>query len=715
MMEWKKVLRQKKILAVLAALFVFQIFFFLYSMQEKMALETYEDTQKYEKEEQEAYIAGYHASVEEKVNQADSMNVISIFAQEDSFSSRNVERTKKDFEGLLSVQPVFFDDTFLKEFFSFSTLNTIAVLCAMAVAFALVDENRRGLQQMIYSSAGGRGKLVLEKIAAMLLWAFLITVFLYGGTLAASAFLFHGNLAECLNYPLQSLSMFSSLPWHLGIGEFLLVYLCYRFVILFLVMLVVWTLLFVFGNLLLAAGAAAVIGILSYLSYRLVDASSPVNILRYCSPWYLVMTNGFFTDYKNLNLFSYAVNKNSAVLAELLLVFLLVSGTAVLVGHCRRPCTETVGRLRKKIEKLGRKAGLLTARFQERLSLSGAEYYKVLVSQRGIVVILVILAAFVYRTDFTSVQLSGKQEMYRDFLEEHMGIPDKKSNEAIDTVEQELQQVDDALAEAFRKNQNGELPDWDLIEMRMRYEGYEQEREYLQLIQEQTGYLEGLKKEQNIDGWYVNVYSYNHLLQDEAGLSNLFLVFGIVLLCSGIFSTEDKHGMRPAMRGSVNGRTVIFRKKIQAVFVLAFVLFLVTAALEIGSVARVYGLKGLAAPVQSLMSLSFVPVKCSIGVFLALLYLMKAVMLFAVSAFTCMVSARTTQKFTIGAALVLCIPELLVMAGFGFFKYVSIVEVLSVVPFMYQTKNMAVTAAAFVFLLLGIWSVRTGYKKWCIS
>lgn len=401
----------------------------------------------------------------------------------------------------------------------------------MAVAFALVNENRRGLQQMIYSSAGGRGKLVLEKIAAMLLWAFFITVFFYGGSLAASVVLFHGNLAECLNYPLQSLSMFSSLQWHLGIGEFLLVYLCYRFVILFLVMLVVWTLLFVFGNLLLAAGAAAVIGILSYLSYRLVDASSPVNILRYCSPWYLVMTNGFFTDYKNLNLFSYAVNKNSAVLAELL----LVSGTAVLVGHCRRPCTGRAGGLRRKVEKLGRKVSMFTARFQEKLSLTGVEYYKVFVSQRGSVVILVILAAFVYRTDFTSVQLSGKQEMYQEFLNEHMGIPDEKSKEAVSAVEQELLQVDEDLAEAVRQNQKGELPDWDLIEMRMRYEAYEQEREYFELLQEQTSYLESLKQGRNIQGWYVNVYSYNHLLRCGAELSNLFLVFGIVLLCSGFF------------------------------------------------------------------------------------------------------------------------------------------------------------------------------------
>lgn len=715
MMEWKKVLRQKKILAVLAALFVFQIFFFLYSMQEKMALETYEDTQKYEKEEQEAYIAGYHASVEEKVNQADSMNVISIFAQEDSFSSRNVELTKKDFEGLLSVRPIAFEDTFLNEFFSFTTLNTIAVLCAMVVAFALVDENRRGLSQMIFSSVGGRGKLVLEKIAAMLLWAFFITVFFYGGTLAASAVLFHGNPAECLNFPIQSLSMFSSLPWRLGIGEFLLVYLCYRFVILFLVMLVIWTLLFVFGNLLLAAGAAAVIGILSYLSYRLVDVNSPVNILRYCSPWYLVMTNGFFTEYKNLNLFTHALNKNSAVLTELLLVALLVSGIAVLVGHCRRPCTGRAGGLRRKVEKLGRKVSMFTARFQEKLSLTGVEYYKVFVSQRGIVVILVILAAFVYRTDFTSVQLSGKQEMYQEFLNEHMGIPDEKSKEAISAVEQELLQVDEDLAEAVRQNQKGELPDWDLIEMRMRYEAYEQEREYFELLQEQTSYLESLKQGRNIQGWYVNVYSYNHLLRGGAELSNLFLVFGIVLLCSGIFSTEDKHGMRFAMRGSVNGRTVIFKKKMQVAFVLAFFLFLVTAALEIGSVAWVYGLKGLAAPVQSLMSLSFVPVKCSIGVFLAVLYLMKAIMLLAAAAFTCMLSARTTQKFTIGLALALCIPELLVMAGFEFFKYVSIVEVLSVVPFMFQTKNMAVTAAALVFLLLGVQSVRIGRKKWCMT
>ena len=714
-MEWKKVLRQKKILAILAVLFVFQIFFFLYSMQEKMALETYEDTKRYEKEEQAEYIAGYHDSVEEKVSQADSMNTISIFAQPDSFSNRNLELTKKDFEGLLPVQPVSFDYTFLTEFLSFTALNGIAVLSVMVVAFALVDENRRGLSQMIFSSTGGRGKLALEKIAAMLLWSFFITIFLYGGTLAASTLLFHGNLAECMDYPIQSLPMFSSLPWRLGIGEFLLVYLCYRFAVLFLVMLIVWTLLFVIGNLLFAGGAAAAIGILSWLSYRLVDINSPVNVLRYCSLWYLVMSNGFFTDYKNLNLFSHAVNKNSVVFAEMLFVALFVSGITVVVGHCRRPCTGTVGRLRKKTEKLGRKISLFTAYLQEKLSLTGAEYYKVLVSQRGIVVILAVLAAFVYKTDFTSLQLSAKQEMYLEFLNEHMGVLDEKSEKAVASVEQEIRNVDKELEEAARLNKKGELSDPEFGKVIRRWQAYEKIRDYFELLQEQTAYLKKLKKERNIDGWYVNVYSYNHLLRDRAGLSSLFLVFGIVLLCSGIFSTEDTCGMRPAIRGSVNGRTVIFKKKMQVAFVLAFLLFLATSALEIGEAAWVYGLRGLAAPVQSLAALSFVPLECSIGAFLAGLYLMKAVMLFAVSAFTCMFSARTTQKFTIGLALVLCVPELLVMAGLDFFKYVSIVETLSVVPFMFQTKNMAVTAAASVFLLLGIWSVQTGYKKWCMT
>lgn len=715
-MEWKKVLRQKKIIGILIGLFFFHIFFFLYTMQVENGQDTAESDIAYMKEEQEKYIARFHESVEEKVKQADSMSVISIFSQTDSFSSRNLERTKEDFKVLLPVQPKVFYDKFLREFFSYSALNGIVVLCGVVVAMALIDENKSGLRSMIFASVNGRGRLVLEKAAALLLWAFIITVCFYGGTLTASTIFFQGELSGCLNLPIQSLSMFSSLPWRVGIGAFLLIYLCYRWMLLFIIMIIVWTLLYSIDHMLLAGGTAGVFGILAYLFYRLVGSSSPLNILKYCSLWYQVSGNGFFTEYKNLNIFSYALNKNSVIIAEWLFLVLLFLGLALLVGNYRYPCISAMGRVKRKLLHISKKVQSFQAGFQEKLSLPGMEYYKVLISQKGIVVIIFVIVVLVYQTDFNSVQLSGKQEMYAAFLDKSMGIPDKESQQEIDDLKKLLKEVDEELYDAFLKNEKGELSDWDLTQIQRKHESYEQHRNFLELLNEQTTYLKTLKQEKNIDGWYVNVYSYNHLLDDGAMLSNLFLIMGIVLLCSGIFSCEKKSGMLPVIRGSVNGRFGIFQKKMQVAFVLTFLLFLTTAALEITSVAVVYGLKGLEAPVQSLSKFSFVPVRCSIGVFFAGLYIMKAMMMFAVAAFTCMLSARTNQKFAIGMSFVLCIPELLVMIGFGFFKYVSIVEVLSVAPFLFQIKNVAVVAAAsLLFVLIGVQSVRTGYKKWCVT
>ncbi len=715
-MEWKKVLRQKKILGIFAVLFVFQIFFFLYSMQEKMRPGVTADTEQYEREEQRQYIAGFHESVEEKVKQADSMNTISIFAQADSFSNRNLERTKEDFQALLTVKPIAFNDRFLREFFSFPALNGIVVLCGVVVAIALTDENRPGLRGMIFASVNGRGRLVLEKEAALLLWAAVITICFYGGTLAASTIFFHGNLPDCLGYPVQSLSMFANLPWKVGIGIFLLIYLLYRFFFLFLLMLLVWTILFCIDYMLLAAGVTGILGILAYLSYRLVESSSPLNFLRYGSLWYQAAGTSFFTEYKNLNIFSHAVSKNTLILVEWLVLGLLFSGAAFFVGNYRYPCTSTVGRIKQKLKYTSRRIRFAWSKWQEKLSLTGMEYYKVLFSQKGIVVIIFATVVLVYQTDFTRVQLSGKQEMYAEFLDKCMGKPGKESRQEIEDLKKLLQGVEDELQDAFLKNQNGELSDWDLTQIQRKYETYEQHRNLLELLESQTAYLENLKTERNIEGWYVNVYSYNHLLDDASTLSGLFLVMGVVLLCSGIFAGEKKSGMVQVIKGCADGRTLIYRKKIQVSFVLTFFLFLVAAALQIISVRHVYGINGLEAPVQSLPVLSFVPMKCSIGVFFSCLYLIKAGMLLSVASFTCMLSVQINQKFTIGLAFVLCVPELLVMVGFGFFKYVSVVEVFSVAPFLLQTGNVGMTTAAVLFFLVfGILSVGAGHKKWCMT
>ena len=104
------------------------------------------------------------------------------------------------------------------------------------------------------------------------------------------------------------------------------------------------------------------------------------------------------------------------------------------------------------------------------------------------------------------------------------------------------------------------------------------------------------------------------------------------------------------------------------------------------------------------------------GVFLALLFLIRGVMVFTVTAAACMFSARTSQKTAIGLALVLCIPALLSLIGFDFFRYLSIIEVLSAAPFLLRIRNAPLMAGiSLIFLAAGIWCVQSSKNKWCFT
>ncbi len=710
-MEWRKVYRKKKVMAVLLALFFFQIFYFAYSAYHS---ETDNSSGEY-LASADSYVRNYHSSVEALMQQADSMGAISIFSQADSFSQHNLEKTKEDFEPLLSVTPVLIDGRFLTEFFSCSVLNGIAVICGIIIAFALVDENKRGLRSMIFSAVGGRGKLILEKFGALFFWNMAIVLLFYGGVFLESLLIYKGDFGECLSIPVQSLPLFQNLPWKMDMGSFLGVYFLYRFVLLLFVSLAVWTIVFLVENLVLAGGVIGILGGLSFVFYQVIGSSHPLNFLHYCNLWYQIEGHSFFTEYKNLNIASHAVNKNVASGIVFAVCFIGCFLIAFCVGSRRYPCRSQLGRIRRGMLSLVHKVQNMKGWLQERLPFWAVEFYKVIISQKGLLVILLLLFLFIRQTDFTKVQWSGRQEMYYDFMENYLGRPTAQSKESIENLRQELEAVEKEYLEALEAYEKGLLSEDECLNAVMKYEAYDSDRQFLEMIQGQTSYLEELEQARGIKGWYINSYSYNHLFERESSLQTIILILGAVLLCSGIFVQEQRSGMAVVLKSSLNGRGRLFRQKTAAAVCLALILLFLKEGLHISSVMNVYGLKGLSAPVQSYYQLSFLPFACSMGMFLIMVYAAKILMMIVLALFTCMLSAYTNQKAAIGTAFIFCIPTFLSLAGFEGFRYISVLNILSIVPFLLEVENVPVIVCVVIlFCLIGAGCSAASYRKWCV-
>lgn len=707
-MEWKLVLRRKKTMLVLAVLLAFQLFMFLYQYDNIPVPEQMQSSSAYAQE--------FKGKMEAVVQQADSISGISIFAQSDSFANRNLKKTGEDFQRILEVQPAVFDSRYLTQFFSCSLLNGIIVIAGIVAAMALVDEKKPGLRGMVFSAPYGRGRLVAERLTALGLWDTLLVLVFYGGTLLASALYCGQNPVEHLKYPIQSLPMFESFTWNLSIGAFLALYFIHRLAVLYLITLIAWTLLFCMDHFLLSFGGMGIIGIVSFVLVRMIGRNHPLNVLRYCNLWYQMSGTGFFSEYKNLNIFSHAVNKNAAAASVWMICVLAAAGIAVWTGCCRYPYGAGRKRIQKRLYGLGKGWQKVRGQVVERLTLGGGECYKACVSQKGGLVLLVLTAVFIYQTDFTPILKTGQQELYYEFMDKHTGPVTDEARREIEDLKALLDSVEEEYSRAVQKREAGELSDQDWAASAVRYDTFVNDRLFLAQIQEQTEYLQQLEEETGIEGWYINIGAYNHLLYAGNTLQNVLLVLGIVLICSGIFYIEKNCGMDEMVRSSVNGRAGIFRWKMITAFVLTGILFAVSMGLELASLIHVYGMGGLSAPIQSIAALSFVKVSCSVRTFVISLYLARGLMLFSVAALTCMLSAKTSQKTAVIGSLVICVPAILVSIGFTIFHYVSVVEVLSVAPFLMRIKSVAVMAAVTgVFVLAGIWSIRNIYKKWCVT
>ena len=709
-MEWRKVIRRKSIIGILFGLWLFALCFYVYSFQQmKIEIPSVMDTVSSQVE----YERSFQEKIETLVAQADFMGGISIFAETGSFSYANLQKTKMDYIDLLEVKPVFFYAEYIEEYLGFSLLNAIAVIAGILVAMTLVDEKKRGIRNIIFASERGRGFLVAYKIGALLIWAVILVLIYYGSCLGLSAFLYEGNILLHMTYPIQSIPMLIEYPMAINIGSFLLLYFAYRIVVLFIIMLIIWTALFFFENVVFAFGMVGGLGLISFLLYQLIESNHPLNILRYCNLWYQASGIEFFTEYMNLNIAANAVGKEIVIGISWLIAVALFMAIAFAVGIYKYPCSFAYDtKLVKALKGLLEKIKIVYRKVVAGLPVTGAEFYKVLISQKGIVVILIVIGVLWSDTDYTKITTTGYQDLYFEFLEQYGGVPTAASTKEITELSNLLMEIETEYREALHLYEEGKID--DILSWAMRYDAYENERIFLKEISAQTVYLENLKSTRGIDGWYVNKYAYDTFLNNGNTLINITLIMGIVLLCSGVFAMDNKNGFGNVIRSTKLGRHELFYRKMAVTFSTTLFLFMVSVILEWTALSSMYKIGGFSAPVQSIESLSFVTWDCSIGTFVIFIYLLKGFMMCTVAMFTCWITMKTNQKFAIVFSFGLCIPELLTLAGMWFFQNVSIVRILSIAPFLLQVQSIEFVLAVCVLMIsIGIWSMCKLYKEWC--
>lgn len=716
-MEWRKV--SKNTIILLICIFFIQAFFFLYSLNIKeershiFGAEPYIQYNDEYIEKNKLYIEGYHKSIVGIIERADLMGGISIFATQDSFSQSNLEQTKKDFENVLDVQPTAFNDVFLKHYFDFDYINLFVAIGCVFIALSMVDNKRLGLRSILHSNYNGRGRLVLSKFFAMLKWDIVIVLVFYIGNLIISAFKFDGNILGCLCFPIQSVSYFSKFPYEMSIGYFLILYLLFKIVLAFIVSLVAWLVMYCIDNTIISIGVIGLMSAAMYIVDRVIGTNSPINHVKYCNIWYLFKDISVFTEYKNLNWFENAVNKNIFIYLVIGSISVVCVAIGLIVGIKRYPCSSRA-KNNNSILRFISKIKRFVASLPEKFSVGMLEWYKLFIKQKGIIVVVLLVGLLVNQIDLEEIKRTKDQDLYYDFMENYEGIKDEQSEKYISDLENMLTDLDLQYEYLSTEYEAGRLTSDEWFNWNSMYLNFESERIFLKQIKEQSEYLSNLKTDKDIEGWYVNIYGYNHLFATIDSYGNMALIFAIILICSGLFAVEKKSGTEKIIRGSSEGRFKLFYTKLKIVVISTIFMFGVSTAIEILTIDKVYGLSGWNAPVQSIHMLGFIPFECSVGTFLFILYLAKLFVLICLTVFVSSISIWLEQKKTILASFILCAPSLLGLVGFSGFENYSIISVMSIGPMMIRVGSVLIMFSVIGAIgAVGVMSLLRGYRKWC--
>lgn len=573
---------------------------------------------------QAAHIAGYSAFLRGIETQAKTMSQAAIFQKNGSFSNRNLEKTVRDFRPLAGITLTFDNSLALETWLQNRSCDFFFIVGLSLFVFALLEERKKGLLQVIRSCRKGRNPLALQRLGILAEASILCAALFQGLPLVLSASL-NGGLGS-LSRPVQSIAAFGVCPLRLTAGEWLMRYFLLRAGFGFVLAVLLWVLLSAFDSIPFPLTILGVTAGVELGFYYGIPEQSILSPLKYCNLISLVDLSSFDTAYCNLNFFGFPVGKQRAVL---LLAALLLAGSIFFLLQNRYSYSSSpwfdklTGLLRKAM-------GFLHSRFP--LGLWEAD--KSLRFSFG----AMLLAAAVVTA------------LNTDYLVRSPADPD-------------------AEYAAYRADLLGELTDSDLYFARANADSPALQRlrgevDSIKETAESGSYAPWLVDQAAFDGIY-GLYSIR-----QQRLRFLLSMLFITALCAGIGAFEGQSGVVYLLKSTRYGRKRLRRCKLALAAVYAFAVWAVVSGCEFATYMGASACNALAAPVQNFG----VSIPVTLGGYLTMLYALRLVMLVAISwlAFGIGSRCKTLANAYLWSAALLVLPAGLTVIGFEICKWFSL-------------------------------------------
>lgn len=660
------------------------------------------------------YIESYPNYLESIQAKAKQLNTISIFDQDNSLSSQNIAKTAAAYEGLENTELTLGNDELLTSVMNFDLAHYLVFVFTIIVVMSFVNERKRGLWSMVYASPGGRLHLALKRSGILAAAVFAANFIIYAALFVTAYFVCGG--IENLFRSVQSIETFQNFVFPLNELEFIVFYLIANAATQLALGFVVWLILSAVQNVNMAIGTAGVIFGCEFLLYALLPSQSGFAVLKYVNLFLFINPTTAIVKYANINAFVTVLNLFWLTLISAVAVILVFAVLSVAVCARKRPC-KTPSKLEILFIKFFGKLSGVYWEVIEKLGVVGTDLYKLLVIQKGIVALVIFVVLLFSSTTTGEIIYSDCDGIVNDFYEQYGGEVTEEAYAYIDGLEAEIAEVDAQLTLAAQDYKNGKITSDEYTNAQLKSDAYDSKREAFTKIRSILVYAEEMNSSSE-SAWLVNPNGYEKLL-GESGYTRqqnfaLLSVFCIIIVLSGVFAFERRSAVKNVLTASGGGREYLFKRKIIAVLIVTFAVWFIASAAEVYDVSAQYSLTDFDAPLKSFEFLSSLPFNISIGLFIALLYFTRLVLLTAVSLIVCLVSACARYEVCVAlSSVALMLPSLLHRVGIEIFAVFSATVPIASAQLIETSDGLTFLIPIFILMILGVFCAVISHRIWC--
>lgn len=619
----------------------------------------------------------YKDNIEQVIGQANQMSQVGIFAKKGSYNASNIEKTKKDYTKLLEVTPEIVNEMPIEAWINYSMCQWILLIWAVVFIFFFMEERKKGLWSMIHMTREGRYRLAFKRLCILISGIVIGGILLQGSTWLLAVWLY----GACdLTVPIVSITSFKGITSTVSIGTFLLKVAFLRVSAIVCMAVIIWTIFCIIRTQFLAVISVAFIGGVQFLMYHSIGEQSPMEFWKYCNVASCFDINTIVTDYKNVNVFGYAIGREELTCMLIMLVFIVGSVSCIVINGMMKPIGSIM--IGAKIEKYLRS---IASKIASRCNNFGIELYKILFVQKGIVVVII---AFVFIWNISKPVVYN----YDSFYEYKNQIYSMLQGEWTEQKEQKLQQIEEEIKTELTKWTKEEQlvgdnkGEYDAIYIMSKIRQCNLKLSVLNEIREQMDAQKGMDTI-----WLVNPMGYHLIFGDigygNSGMSTFVIISVLVILFCGTMAYEKQSNMVTLLHVQAIPNNYLMKLKKKTMIVCIIMFAVIAYSLEWYQVYKSVGMNYFQANASSIPMFQdslymkdwtiFQVLLCIYILRLFLLVVSGFIMLYFGTLFDSVLSAVTM------GIIVFIIPSICYLLGLGWIFKFSILFLCDVVNWIF--------------------------------